>query len=521
MPLSKHSAKEQIVETRTSAGAFFASKTTASLVILGYAAVGDGGFSIYGGRSSVAPSPVKAWHLQTADGDWWTLKAGRRVSIKQLGAVGDRVADDTNAVKAARDYLVPTGGEIYAPAGSYRITSQIDFDFTLADTFDDRFGINLVGDGSANTMFSTPAALTLTFKITSGSVAHGSPCDIHWRGFCIVADTAATSGAIDLVFAANMTFTDIVTYNFARHWRLIDCLSSTFIRCKMIYGHVGMQGYFQSVSPLGSSPNAISCFGCQAYFLNQHAVLLFQPYAFLWSGGSMEGCGGSNSPTATVGNADACAAWINGCAGGVAANFVGVHFESDVGAAVVRATADTTYEMTVNVLGCTFGNNATTAQDLIRVDAATKHVTMNLTGSSFWDTPAYTPGGGRKDFKAYGGSDAWTLVDDGVKWSSSGARPAEMSSTTHASAEITGATGALVTGRNVASTSRVSAGYFRINYRKNTLGGSAVATVLTNSVTAVHAYVWDLGAGFIEIKVTNASTGVAVDPGSLYVTVWN
>lgn len=52
------------------------------------------------------------------------------VSVKDFGAVGDGVTDDTAAIQAAIDYLAgagpsSVGGTVFIPAGEYRITSSI------------------------------------------------------------------------------------------------------------------------------------------------------------------------------------------------------------------------------------------------------------------------------------------------------------------------------------------------------------------------------------------------------------
>lgn len=64
-------------------------------------------------------------------GKWVTLPGGSggsggivtavRASVKDFGAVGDGVADDTAAIQAALD----AGGEVYFPAGRYKVTSQL------------------------------------------------------------------------------------------------------------------------------------------------------------------------------------------------------------------------------------------------------------------------------------------------------------------------------------------------------------------------------------------------------------
>jgi hypothetical protein len=52
-------------------------------------------------------------------------KLAEFVSVKDFGAVGDGVADDTAAIQAALDSLV-SGGSVFLPIGTYRITASID-----------------------------------------------------------------------------------------------------------------------------------------------------------------------------------------------------------------------------------------------------------------------------------------------------------------------------------------------------------------------------------------------------------
>ena len=63
------------------------------------------------------------------------------VSVKDFGAVGDGVADDTAAIQAAADAAFAAGKPVYAPAGVYKLTAQVVF----------RTG--LVGDGKTRTKF--------------------------------------------------------------------------------------------------------------------------------------------------------------------------------------------------------------------------------------------------------------------------------------------------------------------------------------------------------------------------------
>lgn len=68
----------------------------------GYAAVGDGGGALY--AKIATPSPVKAWHFQSADGAYWELREDQPNEI-MLGAVSTATnAAQTAAIQALLDY---------------------------------------------------------------------------------------------------------------------------------------------------------------------------------------------------------------------------------------------------------------------------------------------------------------------------------------------------------------------------------------------------------------------------------
>jgi hypothetical protein len=74
-------------------------------------------------------------------------KLRETVSVKDFGAVGDGVADDTVAVHAAISYAKVRRGSVFFPAGIYRVTSG----FTQSVNQND---VHLYGEGSTREVFS-------------------------------------------------------------------------------------------------------------------------------------------------------------------------------------------------------------------------------------------------------------------------------------------------------------------------------------------------------------------------------
>jgi len=70
-------------------------------------------------------------------------KVRESVSVKDFGAVGDGVTDDTAAIQAAIDYLAPIGGTLFFPAGIYKTSG--------GHVISSSKRVCLVGDGEAAT----------------------------------------------------------------------------------------------------------------------------------------------------------------------------------------------------------------------------------------------------------------------------------------------------------------------------------------------------------------------------------
>jgi len=150
----------------------------------GYATVNDGGGAAYK-KLSGAPSPVEAWHFQTANGIWLQLDVNP-VSPKQLGAVTGSSADQTTALQAWLDYAAATGAPAHLD-GSYRTDSGI---IATGD------GIQIYGNGNdvTNTGIS-PTELQTTNANVNGTMLALRGHNIVCRDFAVVgAGTRAISG---------------------------------------------------------------------------------------------------------------------------------------------------------------------------------------------------------------------------------------------------------------------------------------------------------------------------------------
>ena len=93
-------------------------------VVEGYYAQGDGGGGSYYYDSTDTTSADNGGTIIVAsDGGRWKITPSNRISVKQFGAKGDGVANDTAAIQAAIDAGVH---RLYVPNGNYVITSALN-----------------------------------------------------------------------------------------------------------------------------------------------------------------------------------------------------------------------------------------------------------------------------------------------------------------------------------------------------------------------------------------------------------
>jgi hypothetical protein len=136
------------------------------------------------------------------------------VNVKDFGAVGDNIADDTAAIQAAIDSFSISGGSIYLPAGTYRVTSLIV----------NRADVSFVGDGRSATILNlaTPAGVS-SINIT-GVNSNPVPIDKTW-GAVIDGITFDATGNSNI-----NTYTILATYAHGLNVR----------NCSFIYCHSGI-----------------------------------------------------------------------------------------------------------------------------------------------------------------------------------------------------------------------------------------------------------------------------------------
>lgn len=115
----------------------------------------------------------------------YSLIDGAPINVRDLGAVGDGVADDTAAIQAALTFAQTTSTPVYVPTGTYRITSGLVYSDTAYGK-----GLQLYGDGMYQSVIKIDANNQVVFTInrTGGGggenyTSHGNVSNIGLTQF--------------------------------------------------------------------------------------------------------------------------------------------------------------------------------------------------------------------------------------------------------------------------------------------------------------------------------------------------
>jgi hypothetical protein len=128
-------------------------------------------------------------------------KLDQSLSVKDFGAVGDGVTDDTLAIQAAINAGAPQGLVIYFPAGVYRTTATVGFTSSNAQ----QFGLRIVGE---NNIYTEIKADHSSGPVLALNRSFGTVSDI-----ALTASTARNTGAAGANYGVLMEGPNTLTNN--------------------------------------------------------------------------------------------------------------------------------------------------------------------------------------------------------------------------------------------------------------------------------------------------------------------
>lgn len=201
------------------------------------------------------------------------------VSVKDFGAIGNGIADDTMAIQTAINAAasIGLGARVYFPTGQYKISSEI----TISNT-----KIVLCGDGIDSTIIRqiTPTANGINFNYP---ISFGQPTGGGLENLTIEAGAGFSSGGLYGIGSTgdgvrvknasdNFSVQNVSCHNFGCLYRLIHCWNTRWTSFRGLYGdtalrleldgsNIGAGNSFTSakLSNLGFTGNAANSVGIQ------------------------------------------------------------------------------------------------------------------------------------------------------------------------------------------------------------------------------------------------------------------
>lgn len=165
----------QVADTLAQALLLSGSSPSKTVFILGRLSPSDGGGGYYRIDASDVTTPSDGGYVHAmVDGSRLKLIHDGRVNVKQFGAVGDGVSDDTAAIQAASN---KGSIKVFFPAGNYKITSTINIGNGTSTAVSTINGIEFEGSGAGITAaeFGPPGA---TVSLTWAGAVSGTMVSI-------------------------------------------------------------------------------------------------------------------------------------------------------------------------------------------------------------------------------------------------------------------------------------------------------------------------------------------------------
>lgn len=450
-------------------------------------------------------------------------------NVKNYGAKGDGVTDDTYAIQAAINAAVAAGGVVLIPHGNYIVSGAgllIDESGTPGQAFSDNTRISMRGEGPGNTRITyTGSGKCLSYL--GSSVSAGVDAFISLADFALFSANARPSGScgLSVTMAAYFEIRDLVISAFETGIAFMDALSFLVERVSVFSCKFGITGGMASMS----SPNAVTLTACTLSFNTFFAMRLDQCDALTMVGGSVE----ANGSAALAGDGYGVNMTNPGSYGAAGATFTGVHFEGQQNVAdiLVQGATDVNRIVTINAIGCAFGRNSGTVLTTNCIAAVSNGgpVKLNVIGCGFRGFNDYVASAARPYISVSGTK--FGLTELGNVYGSAVEAPTtaamiglagsvvspKSNATAWANFSWNGSAIAISDGLNIGSITRSSVGVYVVNFAV-AMGNTAYIAV-AGCISAALCWADTVTAGHVTVHYTNPA-GTPIDPANTYVVVY-
>jgi hypothetical protein len=474
----------------------------------------NGYYVLNAGNTSLADADNIAYTFDDSAAEARTIsdKLNEIVSVKDFGAAGDGVTDDTVAIQAALNAVKTFGGCLRFPSGKYIVSSGLTLDLTGFSSDADVDGVDIIGDGDSNTSLEWVSATSGTILSINGGVS-GAQLHLHLRLIGLKFNGNGVGSGLSLNIGAFSFIERCYFYTCVYGLSCTDVLSSRFIDCRFRFNTYGMQ--FSGATAI-TNPNALSFYGCHFGVNSNFGARFDQPSQISFFGGSFEGNGGAAS------GAVRCGIYINsaGNEGAVGLNCYGVYFENNQTVADIWIKASATYPSMHSIQACNFNRVGTSgyAPYNIQIDqlVTDAELTVCVSDCAFKGFGSYTPSVSRPYIKTFTSGVATVLAYNNYydstteAWTSTSASRAKcvFNGTLASPAPIDSSYG-------VSSISKAGTGVYTLTFTKN-FPTSVYPVSVSVGGSAGIGYVWSTTENTIQVRTSDLA-GVATDFGQVHV----
>jgi len=207
-------------------------------------------------------------------------------NVKKYGAVGNQVVDDTTAIQNAINAAQTTGGAVYFPAGTYKITSPLTI---TTITGDPGYRPHLFGEGvGASGIYQATANQNAINVVSAGASMPGSYVTIAGLTIFGTGDGVSTGTAISINESAYLTIRDCEIIGFQTGIYGSDFLSSLIEKTVIRFNTRGFRFEASSAGTFESPPNNITMLECIVGNNSTYGGYVIGAGTFNYVGGSIE-----------------------------------------------------------------------------------------------------------------------------------------------------------------------------------------------------------------------------------------
>lgn len=386
----------------------------------GYYVAGDGGHGSYWCDVSDTTSAHNGGSIIVAsDGGRWKLLGDRPHNVRQWGAKGDGVTDDTTRIQALVNSLQVTGGDIYFPTGIY-IVGNSGLTWTVQTLSLTGYRIGMHGDGPSLSVLRSSGLSFDTNAVVKIIADYATAMNSLVFGVEFANMTFEAQGSIGSAFrhtAQAYGKFDNIDFKGGR-WAYFGegVLTTAYERCRFI--EASETGCRLLKGTGFSFPNALTFTACQFANNGKWGMYADNPGGVRVYGGSCESNGASDAVNGGGMVFDHAGATSSGTP--VVAVLSGIYFEFNNGRADVYFAHGNSFDnLTMDVFGCSFecGGSMITNDRILIQHTSTSALTAGIFGCNFSELSGFVPTTSQKYIKVTGaGSGIRQVVADGSNY---------------------------------------------------------------------------------------------------------